>query len=29
MLDLVFVAVSIAFFALGVGYVALCERLMK
>jgi hypothetical protein len=28
-LDLVFVAVSLLFFALSVGYVALCDRLMK
>jgi hypothetical protein len=29
MLDVVFVAVTLIFFALGVGYVGLCDRLMK
>ena len=29
MLDVIFIALTIAFFALGIGYVALCERLMK
>jgi hypothetical protein len=29
MLDVVFIAVSLAFFALSVGYVALCNRLMR
>lgn len=29
MLDIVFVAVSLIFFALSVGYVGLCDRLMK
>ena len=29
MLDVVFVAVGLAFFALSVGYVSLCDRLMK
>jgi hypothetical protein len=28
-LDLVFVAVTILFFAVSIGYVALCDRLMK
>jgi hypothetical protein len=28
-LDVVFVAVALAFFALSLGYVSLCERLMK
>jgi len=28
-LDVVFVAISLLFFALSVGYVALCDRLMK
>jgi hypothetical protein len=28
-LDVVFVAVALAFFALTVGYVGLCDRLMK
>jgi hypothetical protein len=28
-LDVVFVGLTIAFFALGIGYVALCQRLMK
>jgi hypothetical protein len=28
-LDVVYVAVTVAFFAISVGYVALCERLMK
>jgi hypothetical protein len=28
-LDVVFVAVTVAFFVLGLGYVSLCERLMK
>jgi hypothetical protein len=27
--DLVFVAVSVLFFAVSIGYVAACERLMK
>ena len=29
MLDVVFVAVTLIFFALSVGYVGLCDRLMK
>ena len=29
MLDVVFVAVALVFFALSVGYVGLCDRLMK
>ena len=29
MLDVVFVAVSMFFFAVAVGYVAFCDRLMK
>ena len=29
MLDVLFVTLSIVFFAVGVGYVALCERLRK
>jgi hypothetical protein len=29
MLDVVFVAVSLVFFAVSVGYVSLCDRLMK
>lgn len=29
MLDVLFIGLTIAFFALGIGYVALCERLMK
>ena len=29
MLDVVFVAVSLIFFAISVGYVSLCDRLMK
>jgi hypothetical protein len=28
-LDMVFVAVTILFFALSIGYVAVCDRLMK
>jgi hypothetical protein len=28
-LDLVFVAVSIVFFVVSIGYVAVCDRLMK
>jgi hypothetical protein len=28
-LDIVFIVVSIAFFAVGIGYVAACDRLMK
>jgi hypothetical protein len=28
-LDVVFVAVVLAFFALGLGYISLCERLRK
>jgi hypothetical protein len=28
-LDVVFVAITLLFFALSVGYVALCDRLMK
>jgi hypothetical protein len=28
-LDVVFVAVTLVFFALSVGYVGLCDRLMK
>jgi hypothetical protein len=28
-LDIVFVAVSVVFFAVSLGYVALCDRLMK
>jgi len=28
-LDLVFVAVSVLFFAVSIGYVAACDRLMK
>jgi hypothetical protein len=28
-LDVAFVALSLLFFAVGVGYVALCDRLMK
>jgi hypothetical protein len=28
-LDLVFVAVSVLFFAVSIGYVAVCDRLMK
>jgi len=29
MLDLMFVAISILFFVLSIGYVAACDRLMK
>ena len=29
MLDLVFVGVSVLFFVVSIGYVAVCERLMK
>ena len=29
MLDLIFVGLSILFFAVAIGYVAVCERLMK
>ena len=29
MLDVVFVAVTLIFFAIGVGYVGFCDRLMK
>jgi len=29
MFDVVFVAVSLIFFAVSVGYVSLCDRLMK
>lgn len=29
MLDVVFVVVTLLFFALGVGYVAVCDRLMR
>ena len=29
MLDVVFVAVSLVFFAVSVGHVSLCDRLMK
>ena len=29
MLDLVFVAVTILFFVISIGYVAACDRLMK
>jgi hypothetical protein len=29
MLDLVFVGVSILFFAVSIGYVVVCDRLMK
>lgn len=29
MLDIMFVAVTIAFFAVGIGYVAACDRLMR
>ena len=29
MLDVFFIGLTIAFFALGIGYVAICERLMK
>ena len=29
MLDIIFVAVTIAFFVISVGYVAGCDRLMK
>ena len=29
MLDIVFVAVTILFFIVGIGYVAACDRLMK
>ena len=28
-LDLIFLAITVAFFALSVGYVALCNRLIK
>jgi len=28
-LDLLFVALTVAFFAVGIGYVAVCDRLMK
>jgi hypothetical protein len=28
-LDLMFVAISLLFFAISIGYVALCDRLMK
>jgi len=28
-LDVFFIGLTVAFFALGIGYVALCERLMK
>ena len=28
-LDVIFIAVTLAFFALSVGYVALCDRLMR
>jgi hypothetical protein len=28
-LDVIFVAMTLAFFAVSVGYVALCDRLMK
>ena len=29
MLDFIFIALSILFFAVSIGYVAMCERLMK
>ena len=29
MLDIIFVAITIAFFAVSAGYVAACDRLMK
>jgi hypothetical protein len=29
MLDIVFVAITILFFIVGIGYVAACDRLMK
>jgi len=29
MLDIVFVAITILFFVVGIGYVAACDRLMK
>jgi len=29
MLDIIFVALSIVFFVIGIGYVAACDRLMK
>lgn len=29
MLDIIFVIVTIAFFAISIGYVAACDRLMK
>jgi hypothetical protein len=29
MLDIIFVTVTIAFFAISIGYVAACDRLMK
>ena len=29
MLDVMFIALSILFFVLSIGYVAMCERLMK
>jgi len=28
-LDLVFIGISVVFFAVSVGYVAICDRLMK
>jgi hypothetical protein len=28
-LDVAFIALTLAFFAVGIGYVALCDRLMK
>jgi hypothetical protein len=29
MLDLIFVGLAVVFFAVGLGYVAVCDRLMK
>jgi hypothetical protein len=29
MLDIIFITVTIAFFAISIGYVAACDRLMK
>jgi hypothetical protein len=29
MIDLVFVGVTVLFFAISIGYVAICDRLMK
>lgn len=29
MLDVIFIALTVAFFAISIGYVAACDRLMK